>query len=373
VQSPDEGSIDRIVVAENQFVKQGQAVAYLDNQKLQNNQSRLEGEIQQAKLQLVLADAQVRSLDNQIAAESSAISRSVAVAQAELRASKRSYQERQVSTQADLDEALASYQLAVDERDRFQKLANEGAISQIRVTEKEAAVKIAQAKVNRIKASLNPTDASVVRAEEVVAQERAKGVAALANLRRQREQQLQSRAGILLQIQSNQKSLKQLKSDIAGTIVRAPISGTVLQLNLRNKGQVVQQGQAIAQIAPQNAPVLIKARIGSQDINKVEKGQAVQMRVSACPYPEYGTLKGRVIAVSPDAIPAETKSGEGEASAASSQAAYEVTIKPQTPFVGTKAHSCRLQFGMQGQADIISKEDTVLQFVLKKARFLADI
>jgi HlyD family secretion protein len=124
VQSPDEGSIDRIVVAENQFVKQGQAVAYLDNQKLQNNQSRLEGEIQQAKLQLVLADAQVRSLDNQIAAESSAISRSVAVAQAELRASKRSYQERQVSTQADLDEALASYQLAVDERDRFQKLAN---------------------------------------------------------------------------------------------------------------------------------------------------------------------------------------------------------------------------------------------------------
>jgi HlyD family secretion protein len=35
--------------------------------------------------------------------------------------------------------------------------------------------------------------------------------------------------------------------------------------------------------------------------------------------------------------------------------------------------SCKIQTGMEGRADIVSREETVLQFLLRKARFMADV
>ncbi|MGH7997861.1 MAG: HlyD family efflux transporter periplasmic adaptor subunit, partial [Brasilonema sp.] len=43
--------------------------------------------------------------------------------------------------------------------------------------------------------------------------------------------------------------------------MRTAETGTILKLELRNPGQVVRPGQAIAQIAPSNAPLIIKARV----------------------------------------------------------------------------------------------------------------
>lgn len=128
-------------------------------------------------------------------------------------------------------------------------------------------------------------------------------------------------------------------------------------------------GGAIAQIAPSNAPLLVKARVAAQDIDRVKPGQQVQMQVSACPYPEYGTLKGTVTTVSADALP---MASDGAAMSAS-PAAYEVTIQPQTRFVGDGDRQCQLQAGMEGRADIISRSETVLQFILRKARLLTDL
>ncbi|MGL5881429.1 MAG: HlyD family secretion protein, partial [Xenococcaceae cyanobacterium] len=52
---------------------------------------------------------------------------------------------------------------------------------------------------------------------------------------------------------------------------------------------------------------------------------------------------------------------------------YEVTIQPENKFVSTGDRVCRLQPGMEGVADIISRSETVLQFILRKARLLTDL
>ena len=127
-------------------------------------------------------------------------------------------------------------------------------------------------------------------------------------------------------------------------------------------------GDAIAQVAPRNASLVVKARVAEPDISKVKPGQQVQMRVSACPYPDYGTLRGVVQAVAPDAIPAAS-AGLG----AIAPSIYEVTIQPDNEFVSTGDRVCRLQPGMEGAADIISRSETVLQFILRKARLLTDL
>ena len=61
-------------------------------------------------------------------------------------------------------------------------------------------------------------------------------------------------------------------------------------------------GEQVAQIVPSNAPLEVKSQVSPKDIGKLDTGQDVQMRVSACPYPDYGTLKGQVKAISSDAI-----------------------------------------------------------------------
>lgn len=52
---------------------------------------------------------------------------------------------------------------------------------------------------------------------------------------------------------------------------------------------------------------------------------------------------------------------------------YEVTIEPEGLSLGRETRQCSIKMGMEGRADIISKQETVLQFFLRKARLIADV
>jgi multidrug efflux pump subunit AcrA (membrane-fusion protein) len=140
---------------------------------------------------------------------------------------------------------------------------------------------------------------------------------------------------------------------------------------LRNTGQVVQPGEAIAQITPGGAGLIVKAYVAGQNIDKVKPGQQVQMRVSACPYSEYGTLKGVVKAVASDTSSAD-KSASNQTNISALPLSYEVIIQPQTQFVGVSQRICQLKAGMESQADIISRRETVMQFILRKFKILTE-
>ncbi|WP_250123357.1 HlyD family efflux transporter periplasmic adaptor subunit [Chroococcidiopsis sp. CCMEE 29] len=369
VQAATEGIVKSIEVEENQVLTKGDAIAYIDDSQLLTKKSQLQGNIQQNQLQLAQIAAQMDALEAQRLAETSLINRTIASAQADLSRNQRVYQDQQIITQAEVKEVEAGLELAREEMKRYQQLANTGAIAELQVKEKEQAFIAAQARLAKSKATLNPSDASVAIATERIAQERARGEATLATLNKERENLQSTQIEIQNQLNRDVKELQQIGMELSKTFILASESGTILKLELRNAGQVVQPGEAVAYIAPQNAPLLIKSRVEAQDIDKVKPGQKVQMQVSACPYPDYGTLKGTVTTVAPDALPAA--SNQAEASAA--RAAYEVTIQPQNRFVGSEAHQCRLQSGMEGTADIITREETVLKFILRKARLLTDL
>lgn len=124
----------------------------------------------------------------------------------------------------------------------------------------------------------------------------------------------------------------------------------------------MRSGDAIAFIAPQNAPFVIKAQVSAQDIDKVKIGQSVQVRVSACPYPDYGTLNGTIKTVVPDARPAANKA----------PATYEITMQPEKSYVGDDRRQCQLQAGMEGSVDVISRQETIVQFLLRKTRMISN-
>lgn len=363
VQSAIEGTVKEITAKENQPIKAGDPVARLDDSRLMTTKSQLEGDLRQGNLQLTQVNAQLGALDSQIAAESNSTQRSVQAAQADLRSQERLFQNQQTVGASQFQEASAALNLAQDELRRFQQLAEAGAIATLVLKEKEAALTVAQAKVDAARSSLNPIDAEIAKAQEQIAQTQARGEATLATLRQQREQLLQNRIELQRQLDRTRKELQQVDRNFGQSIVRAPIAGTVLQLSLRNAGQVVRGGEAIAFIAPQNAPFTVKSRIAAQDINKVKLGQQVQMRVSACPFPDFGLLNGTVSAIAPDARPGEN----------GTSAAYDITIQPDKAFVGDERRQCPLQSGMEGSADIISQQETIVQFLLRKTRLISNV
>lgn len=52
---------------------------------------------------------------------------------------------------------------------------------------------------------------------------------------------------------------------------------------------------------------------------------------------------------------------------------YEVMIEPETQTFGQGNNQCALQSGMEARVDIITREETVLQFLLRKARLMTDV
>ncbi|MBE9169066.1 HlyD family efflux transporter periplasmic adaptor subunit [Pleurocapsales cyanobacterium LEGE 06147] len=375
VQAAAEGTIDRIQIKENQKVQEGDVIAHISDSRLQTQKSQLQGNIDRTQLQLTQIAAQLQATEGQIAAETDRINRAVASAVAELSRVRRNYQDSLVTTRAEVKEIEAAVELAREEMNRYQQLANTGAIPQLQIKEKEAALKTALARLETAEAALNPSQAEVQIAQEQIFQIQADGKATLAALNREREQLIQQRIEIQNQLSRDRQELQQIEIELEDTVVRASASGIIQELNLRNTQQIVRPGDVIATIASSDVPLEIRALVGAEDIDKVEIGGTVQMRVSACPYPDYGTLQGTVKAISPDVISSQSNNANTLSEGGGlnqAQASYRVTIKPKTLSLSAPAGKCSIQSGMEGRADIIHKEETLLTFILRKARLLAD-
>ncbi len=350
-------------------------------------------------MQLIQIDAQIGTLDTQILAEKRFIERSVASAKADLARSQREYQERQVTTQseflvsqaslqkarASLQKAQADLDFAQMDSDRYEQLAQVGAIGRREFEQKKLVVEqsklileaerisieIAQAKVQSAKAAVNPSMAIIAIAQERIAQEIARGEATIATLNKEKQALMQRQVEMQTQLRQYQKELQQIETQLQNSIIRATSDGIILKLNLRNSGQVVRASESIAEIVPQNAPLVIKAMIPTAEIKKVAVGQKVQLRVDACPYPDYGTLKAVVSAISPDVI--TPQSNNINAPTTPTVGYFEATIQPEMLTFGSSSHQCHIQSGMNAKANIISQEETALQFMLRKARLVTDL
>ncbi len=375
VQSTKEGTINNISVANNQVVKQGDILATIDISQIQTTKSQLVGNMQNAQQQLKQIAAQIASLDQQIASESNLMQWTISSAQADLNRNQRDYKDRQVTTQADVQEADAALALARSQMEQYQQLADTGAVPKGQIVEKEQSFKMAKARLERVKAALNPSDALLAIANDRIAQEIAKGKSTLAMLNKERLSLIQRQSEIQNQRNRDRRELQQVKSDLQKSLVKAPVDGIILNLNLRNPGQFVRSGEEIAQIAPSKTKFVVRAMVSAEDISKVKTGQTTQLRLSACPYPDYGVLSGKVTAISPDAIAPPSNSAKTAANQPGNTISsfYEVSIEPDRLTFGQEHHQCSLKLGMEGRVDILTKQETVLQFLLRRSRLIADV
>jgi HlyD family secretion protein len=123
---------------------------------------------------------------------------------------------------------------------------------------------------------------------------------------------------------------------------------------------------------PQNSQLAIATKVATQDIERVELGQVAKMRVDACPYSNYGILNGTVTGISPDAI-VTNQNSDRFSSANPNLTYFDVAIKPEGNTLGNETLQCQLKPRMKAEVNIIAREETLLRFILRKARLLSNI
>ena len=86
------------------------------------------------------------------------------------------------------------------------------------------------------------------------------------------------------------------------TRLTAPIDGTVQQLAVTTVGQVVTSGQPLMIVVPSGGRIEVEALVLNRDIGFIEIGQAAVVKLEAFPFTKYGTIAGKVVRISRDAV-----------------------------------------------------------------------
>ena len=85
----------------------------------------------------------------------------------------------------------------------------------------------------------------------------------------------------------------------------APIDGIVQQLAVHTVGGVVTPAQQLMVIAPREGLLEVEAWVDNKDIGFVNPEQIAEIKVEAFPFTRYGTIDGKILTLSKDAVPVD--------------------------------------------------------------------
>lgn len=91
----------------------------------------------------------------------------------------------------------------------------------------------------------------------------------------------------------------QVYNDASFYEVKAPVSGTLQDINNRYAGGVLQQGEPICSISP-NGNIIGECYVSPRDIGLIKLGQIVHFQVDAFNYNYFGILTGKIVEIDND-------------------------------------------------------------------------
>ena len=136
-------------------------------------------------------------------------------------------------------------------------------------------------------------------------------------------------------------------------VVRAPTAGTIIDLKFTSPGAVVRPGEAIAEIVPSDARLMIEAQVRPEEINNVRRDQSARIKFTAFKFRNAGIVTGKVTYVSADRL----------IDKASNTPYYSVLILADAQSVESAGNDLQLQAGMPAEVFIDGSTQTPLQYV----------
>lgn len=100
--------------------------------------------------------------------------------------------------------------------------------------------------------------------------------------------------------------LRVLDYEVTNTVIRSPIDGIILALNVSTVGGVIQAGSTIMDVVPAGEPLQVDAMIPVQAIDKMIPGLPVDITFPAFNHAQTPSIPGRVMTISADRLIDET-------------------------------------------------------------------
>ncbi len=171
-----------------------------------------------------------------------------------------------------------------------------------------------------------------------------------------------------LSAQENQvkERLTSVREQLGRMEVRAPVAGEVFGMTVFAPGEVVRPGEPILRIVPQDANLVVMARIEPVDVDQIYPGQPALLRFSAFPARETPEFDGRVVRISPDVVHDEqTGLSWYEVELAVVADGEEKNIDAGAPVMSRRLGGLDIAPGMPVEAHIRTAERTVIGYLVK--------
>lgn len=347
IQPVTQGEIDQILVKEGETVEAGQIIAVLDYGLAQAEVDRLQQrlssyQLQHDQIRRQIDQARLELQTRQAMADAAIQSQESAVKQARAQANT-AYQ-----TVDHLQAEASAYQTRLA---RLQPLVDEGALSQEQLFEVEQSVREYERMLIQRQGEQEGYLAEAEQLEAGLTQKWAEREQITLESQQTVQQLSREISQIEAEISETQTLLQAAEKQLEQMYLYAPVSGVVSSLGVQNIGEVAQPSQTIAEIAPEQAPLVLSAILPSREAGFVEEEMPVQIKFDAFPYQQHGIVEGRVTSISPD-----TKIDEQLGTVYE----IEVALDPDTE-IGLDV---QLKAGQTATAEIVTRQRRVIDLLL---------
>ena len=234
--------------------------------------------------------------------------------------------------------------LIEEETDGMRELAAKGFAPQnrVRALERNAAA---------LDGELGSLRAEVARIREAIGQTRLETLGVTTKLNEDVAEQLRN---VEVQLNDLRPQMSELRRQIAASRIVAPVDGQVVGLSVFTQGGVIQPGQTLMEIVPDDASQVIVASINPSDIDNLVIGQRTEVKFPGLRERNPPILNGEVTRIAADAITPE----------GAEQSIYrvEIVVPPEElTKLGRTADSIRS--GMPVEVVIVLRKRTALDYL----------
>lgn len=142
---------------------------------------------------------------------------------------------------------------------------------------------------------------------------------------------------------------------LSRTVIKAPISGEVVNRRFNTTGGVVGPGEPILDIVPDSVELLIDARVKPIDIDVVEIGQPARIQLTAYAQTSQPIIEGEVVRISADAL-VDENSGDSY---------FKASIEVPESELAKLHDNVVLSPGMPAEVLIVTGERTLMGYLLE--------
>jgi adhesin transport system membrane fusion protein len=324
IQSANDGVIEALLVREGEQVKKGQVLARLDRSQAEAAYHDSLGKVAALKATLIRLQAEVFNRPLKFPAD-------VRAHPAFVQNQTELFQRRQNALKAEISALEKSLRLVREELELSQPLLATGDIGKaeiIRLQKQEA--ELTGQITNRRNKYFQDAQAEMTKAEEDLSTQ---------------EQVLAERTAVYER-----------------TEITAPADGLVKNIQMTTPGAKVRPGDVVMELLPTDSALVVEAKLRPADIGFVHDGLPASIKLDAFDYSIYGSLRGKVVYISPDALTEKTQNGENVYYRARIHIDEEALAERNREHPGKPVE---IQPGMTATIEIKTGSQTVLAYLTK--------